>query len=353
MSGTFSNSLNHFRAIAILIIVAGHSYELGGIAFDSFWEGIIRNIITGGTALFVFISGFLFHHIFYKKFNHTNFILGKIRNVFIPYIIIGIIPIAWIVVSQSEIDKYNGMFHPSSSGIFYEYIVPAIKYYWTGRFEAAYWYIPFIMVMFALAPVHIYFIKAQIRHKAFILLFLLIISMLMHRPQQNLYVFQSVLYFLPVYLIGITSSIYKDIILRKLSGKEFYILLGVVFLAIVEDLRGHSGNYHKAAFVYGGVDIIIIQKLLLCFFFMVWLHRFENYHNKYIHYLASTSFTVFFAHPFLIHILMIVFRRMDWHLNESWIVYIFGVLFLTAACVVLAKLTKKIIPKYSRYLTGY
>jgi hypothetical protein len=353
MPGVFSNSTNHFRAIAILIIVAGHSYKLGGLVFDSFWEKLIENIISGGTALFVFISGFLFHHVFYKNFSYTKFFFSKCKNILIPYTIIGIIPIVLAVTLEPKLRNYYSMFRPTSAGFLYEYVIPAGKYFWTGRFENAYWYIPFIMVTFALSPLHISFIKAPPKVKAFTVFSLLIISMLMHRPHENLHVFQSVLYFFPVYLIGISSSIYRNLIYSKLSGKESYILLGVIFLAISENFMGHSGNYHKAAFVFGGIDIIIIQKILLCFFFMVWLHRFENYQNKYINYLASTSFAVFFFHPLLIQILRRLIKSMGFSINESWIVYLFWVLVLTAACVGLAKLVKNITPTYSRYLIGY
>jgi len=50
------NSFDYFRAIAILIIVTGHSYQPWVI--DTFPEKIVGNLITGGTSLFVFISGF-------------------------------------------------------------------------------------------------------------------------------------------------------------------------------------------------------------------------------------------------------------------------------------------------------
>jgi peptidoglycan/LPS O-acetylase OafA/YrhL len=58
----FLNSFNYFRAIAILLIVAGHSYEIAGINIYNlnFFEKLAVNLISGGTTLFVFISGFLF-----------------------------------------------------------------------------------------------------------------------------------------------------------------------------------------------------------------------------------------------------------------------------------------------------
>ena len=131
------------------------------------------------------------------------------------------------------------------------------------------------------------------------------------------------------------------------------MLLGILCLATIESYLGESGNYHKAPFVFGGVDILIFQKILFCFFFMVFLHRFESYNNQYIHYLASTSFTVFFAHPFLISIISSVERKMGLMPNDSWGIYLLSVIFVVSASVCIAITVKKTIPKFSRYLTGY
>jgi len=80
------NYFDYLRAIAILFIVAGHSFSVWSI--DTLPEKVLANIITGGTSLFVFISGFFFHHIFYKDFEYKVFIKRKIKKVLVPYIIL-------------------------------------------------------------------------------------------------------------------------------------------------------------------------------------------------------------------------------------------------------------------------
>ena len=86
------NSFNHFRAIAIIFIIAGHSFGIVGMEFDTLLEASIRNIIKGGTSLFVFISGLLFHHVFYQKYHYKNFFIKKCNHVLVPYLILGFIP---------------------------------------------------------------------------------------------------------------------------------------------------------------------------------------------------------------------------------------------------------------------
>ena len=81
------NRIVIFRAIAILFVVTGHFLNLIGKHSDSFYGLFVSNFILGGTILFVFISGFLFHHVFYDKYEFSYFITGKIKKVFFPYII--------------------------------------------------------------------------------------------------------------------------------------------------------------------------------------------------------------------------------------------------------------------------
>jgi len=82
----YINSINYFRGIAIIIIVAGHCLTLSNFSYNSFFGITILNLTQGGTSLFVFISGFLFHHIFYQYFDFKKFMLKKIKYVLSPYI---------------------------------------------------------------------------------------------------------------------------------------------------------------------------------------------------------------------------------------------------------------------------
>jgi surface polysaccharide O-acyltransferase-like enzyme len=246
--------------------------------------------------------------------------------------------------------KYNGYFLPTGTGLLAEYIIPTLKYYSTGRFLTAYWYIPFIMILFLLSPFHLIYIKYKKSSQLILIGIFSLISTLMHRPLFNINIFQSVLYFMPVYLIGITCSMNRIALYQKLTGKDYYLLLFAVLLSILQVWSGKNGNYHKNLFAFRGFDIMFFQKIVLCLFFMIWLNRFESYSNKIINTLASTSFTVFFLHPFFIRYIKkhMLFLKLD-----SWLIYFFLVLSISALCVIIALIIKKIIPKYSRLFIGY
>ncbi len=347
----FLNSFNHFRAIAIAFIVAAHCYDVAGVTFNTLGEYIVRNLTAGGTALFVFISGFMFHHVFYNKFDFQRFIVGKIKNILIPYTVLSVLPISLYIYLHKPL--FDGYFLPQGVGLINEYIIPALKYYWTGRFMTAYWYIPYIMLTFLLSPLHVLFIKLNVKKQIMITVMLLVGATLLHRPIENVHVVQSVLYFTPVYLLGILCSINRDHIYTRLSGKEGYLFVIVIALAVIQAVMGDYGNYHKNAFDYGGFDILIFQKTILCIFFMVWLKRFEDLNLKYAQLLASTSFAVFFLHPYLLRILNTIITSSGFQIPAPWIVFFLLILIILVACVFIALITKRFLPRYSRYLIGY
>lgn len=346
----FLNSINHFRAIAITIIVAGHCFYMVDATFDTLVERSFGNLIAGGTVLFVFISGFLFHHIFYKRYQFKKFMVGKLKKVLLPYTLLSIVPIVLLVMRQ---DAYYSLYDPQGTGFIATYIVPAAKYYLTGRFLTAYWYIPFAMILFLLSPLHMAFIRLRFKWQMMITGLLFTVSFFLHRPVDDILITQSVVYFMPVYLLGIMSSEKKDAIYAKLKGKEIYLLLGAIALATLQAALGRFSSYQKPPMLYDGIDIMLLQKIALCFFFMVWLHRFEHVSSKYINALASTSFAIYFTHGFVMQVIRGVVDAFDIEFSSPWAWYPLITIGMIAFCLLLAVGFKRLMPNYSRYIIGY
>ena len=92
---------DYFRGIAILMIVASHSYDSWKI--DTFGERTLVNLISGGTSLFVFISGFFFHFIFYPNFMYQKFLMKKGIQIFLPYFILSTIGILYYLLISKKL----------------------------------------------------------------------------------------------------------------------------------------------------------------------------------------------------------------------------------------------------------
>ncbi|BCR03564.1 acyltransferase [Desulfuromonas versatilis] len=336
---TFLNSLNYFRGIAIVLIVAGHCYAIAGWDIDSFGERACANLITGSTALFVFISGFLFHHLFATDFDLRRFLGKKFKDVLLPYLILSTPYIFYVVYSRGS-GYHHGYVDQDWQAV--------IFYLATGRVIFAYWYIPFIILTFLLSPLHLRFIRCR-RQLPIILLFLAV-SALLHRPLDDVNTLQSVLYFTPAYLLGIWCSINRARVYRLFAGREFLLLLGAVALACLQAaLHTSYGNFHKAPFAWGGIDIILFQKILLCLFFLVFLKRFEGRTIKPLGFLAKASFPIFFIHPFIID--LILTRQAS---QQPWPKFNFPltVLAVTLGSILLAVAIRRLVPRYSRRIIG-
>lgn len=206
-----------------------------------------------------------------------------------------------------------------------------------------------------MSPIFIGFIKFKLKFQLLIAFFLLFCSVFMHRGNyQNIFsVFQNVLFFTPVYLFGIISSEKKDFIYSKFKRKEFYILMLLLTLAIVQAYSGKLGNYSKYPFNYGGIDLMIIQKILLCLFFMVFLNRFENYKVRFLDIIAANSFGLYFTHGIIIYIIAVIKTKLDTSFSSnSFIIYGLVASMVFIFSLITTLFIKRIFPNYSRYLVG-
>src|SRR5690606_16340567 len=87
--------IEYFRAVAIVLIVCGHTYALSWTHFADedpqtrvTWLNLIPAVITGGTAYFVFISGFLYRQVFYGRATFGEFMRKKALYVGLPYLVL-------------------------------------------------------------------------------------------------------------------------------------------------------------------------------------------------------------------------------------------------------------------------
>ena len=345
----YLNSFNYFRAMACVLIVATHTLPKTGLVINSVYELTIANIIFGGTILFVFISGFMFHHIFYKKFDYQSFISQKFVKLIIPYTFIGILAIPYKIYTKNPL--YDGYFLPTGTGIYDEIFLPAVKYYFSGMQVSTHWFIPFIFLTFLLSPLHIYFIKLNKYFQLFLIFVLSIVSIYIHRPTLNLNVLQNLIYFTPVYLLGIFCSINKLSIYEKLRNKEYLLLIIVVFVATIQSVSGVLGSYHKDMMPNGLLDLMFIQKVFMCLFFMVFLHRFENVKIQSLEILASSSFTIFLIHPILISATIGIFYKLTGNRLgiDSWTIFFIYTFIIICSCVLISKFIKFLITIKSRF----
>lgn len=335
-----------------MFIVAGHSY--GPWVIDNFGERVLANIISGGTSLFVFISGFFFHHVFFDKFNFPQFLAKKAKYVFTPYLILSVMGVIYFVYSSTSLPSSDKLGIESVHS-WTDYIGMAGIYLWTGGIATAYWYIPFILIIFVISPFFIRYIMLSTEYRIALFLILLLSAIFTHRPTGNLSPLHSVLYFMPIYMLGINTSIHRESVIEFIKGKSIIIGLIVLFLSALQAFlyEGHGNFYKEEILSYGGIDIIIIQKITMCFFFLSVLQKYESKNIPILKLFATSSFAIFFIHPWILMIFNKAGGRLFLDFLPGMGVFVVTVPIVLISSLLIAYTAKLTLKKRSRFVTGW
>lgn len=306
------NQFDYFRAIAILFVVFGHTAQvlLDVYSNQSFANAFIYTLIGGGTALFVFISGFFFHYVFYQKFEFKAFMLKKIKAVYIPYLILTILTFIGFYLLQ-ETKGIDNVTNAIANDIAKEssvwYLLLLLKaHIVNGSIFIQFWYIPFIMLMFIASPVFISYIKLSTKTRISTMLLLVASSLLIQRPVDHGNTLHAFIYYLPIYLLGINCSIHRNSVNKYLNNKSAIFGFLVLILVVAQiTVFEHVGNYQKEdLFSFNGLSITLIQKILLIFFFLSFLQKYEKTENRFLKEIAASSFAIFFLHMLFLEVLL-------------------------------------------------
>ncbi|WP_111307973.1 AMP-binding protein [Confluentibacter sediminis] len=342
------NSINYFRAIAIFSIVLAHT-DLIAWNINTKFEKIIMSFVRDNTILFFFISGFIFYHFSENNFKYRKFIIGKIKNLVIPYLILSIS----IIIIQYCLNGSKLLITGYEINSFKSVLSALIK----GTALVPYWFVPFMFIMFLMTPLFIRFTKLRTSIRNILLLLLLAAALIIHRPWNLWNPIQNLIHYTPVYLLGIISSKYKADIYNYLKNKSLLLLIFVIGCSILQVfINGRSDNDASKLFEYNGIDYQLIQKICMCYFLMIFLHKYENIKSPILDLLASTSFAVYFLHYWFIYFTYAyLIRHPSLILPEymqpvMWILYAF---IFTAFSILIALLIKKVFPSKSKYITGY
>ncbi|WP_192954714.1 acyltransferase family protein [Gallaecimonas mangrovi] len=336
------------RGLAIVFIVLGHSVVNSGHGFPVWLENLVR----GGTGVFVFISGFFFQRIFFKRFDYKDFMVKKTLNVFLPFLCVSLVGLVLEFFGGVLIDGDTGK---TAFGALW----PIVQ---NGYVLFPHWYIPFIMLTFLCSPLHMQYIRLPLQAQLGTLLVFSIVAIYLQRPLGNADPLQSLVYFTPFYLLGILYS-------QHLSWFRLYYryLFWVALVAVVvtvwlqSQVWFHIGNYHKAAFKFGGVDLQFIQKMGLCIVLIGLCERliFKALCDHLV-MLANLSFAIFFLHPLLAmvwgnvkyslirHGLLVPSHTLAESLFQSTLLF----LFMLYGTVLMIKLLKPRLGDKSRMLIG-
>ena len=301
------NYINVFRGLAILLIVAGHTMQFG--ESGSLTEKISFEIFCGGTALFIFISGFLFQHLS-GKYEFKKYISKKWTNVILPYLWTAI---PGIIFCFTMPVKYNNCL---------EGLTPIIQIPMllsVGRIHnVPTWFIPMIILFFLSSWTLLKLEKKGILYKLLPILF--VITIFIQRPELEYYmldgwsysakwlayvkyVFIGYIHFFSMYVFGMFCSANKDIIDKFWNWRWVYIIL----MLITSSLYIYSG-------VHGSWTNGTLSKIFLTIIVLAYLKHYDNWLiskeklNNTLDIIAKYSFGIFFIHWYVFFIYNLIFN---------------------------------------------
>lgn len=326
-----------------MLIVLAHCF--GESKARYFFELLIVNTVSASTSLFVFISGYFLHRVFYSRnIEYKSFLAKKFVLVGIPYLLMSTIFmfLYWVVTGGVPTHYLLETFSTSQ--------VIVINFF-TGRHLTAYWYIPFALIVFSLTPLFYSFIKLKRNYQMLIvIIWFLCSAILFGRPSHTINPFHSLLYFTPFYMLGMMYSVYESSTITMLQRYRFF--LGIMWLLSLlgMTLLGHVGNHAKLnPFTFEGVDLLVFQKIILIFFIISFLSYYAKSKIRILSFIADNSFPVFFIHSWVLAICS--FAGITSYVVSIERVAIFFV-FIFCMSLFIAVLTRKVLGQYSRFLVG-
>lgn len=350
--------VEYFRALAIILIVSGHAFDAAWARFAEdansvSWMNFIPALINGGTLYFVFISGFLYRHVFFERISYGAFMKKKAQQVGMPYLVLGI-PLALVHMYAAgfyvTVFKHGEVYNQN---LFMNMVVELS----TGSMMIAYWYIPFIFIVFAASPLFDRFIRLPIAWRVGVFLISLSMAFWMHRPFQDMNPLHSLAYFLNMYLFGMLFCEYRKSIMDWVRRSDVLLLLAIAIIvialtqALVQQFTGTFERVPGDGWLPKGIDLVLVQKyvgvFLFCGVFARWGHRL----GRGLSFIANHSFGLFFVHGPVVAIMTHIPYALPAFRQPVAEMLVYSVIALTVSMAIVL-LVKQATGKYSRYIIG-
>lgn len=332
----FLNHLHYFRSLAILFVVAAH-ITLNQNEFSSPEPNMILDMLQGpffhnGTILFVFTSGFLFQYLSHN-FRYGEYISKKIKYVISPYLIISV-P---VIIFRISLNDYINQ----SVDSFYN-LNPVLKFFYmifTGQASSPFWYIPFITIVFILAPLWLTIIETIPK---FFLLLTLIIPFFF--PRTSNLSLNNFLYFIPVYLLGMLIAKSYEYYSHSFKKYCFIFLSLSITLLLIEYIFVRDDSIQ--------LYINLWQKLFFIFAMLGFFSMIEKKKNKLFADIADYSFSIYFFHSFVFAIINRIMIKEYFHNLNIYLVWLISLAATFIISFYITMILKKIFGNRSRYIIG-
>jgi Acyltransferase family len=346
----FLSYINHFRSIAILIIVAGHA--IPALNWHDKYNFLLANIVlSNGTVFFVFIAGYLFQYLL-RNYEYKSYLLKKLKFVILPYCLTSIPAIAAYFLGIASFPEGFEKFVVGLPPL--QIIVLCLI---TGKHLGPFWFIPMISVFYILAPLFIKINKSRYSVPIIVILSVLI-PLIFPRTLPTSYI-----HFLPAYLLGMLVCRDQDRIFNFVKKQSIWLYSLVLILWGIQFLLIYRLNISDRLFdsPFFGINTVVKEIFsILIIYFLSGLTGSNSMATRFLYkcsvLLAELSFGIYFIHDYILRIYFLMLRH--YAQNISWLLD--GNLFIISisSCIIILVsigvllASKKVLAKNSRYILG-
>jgi len=338
----FVRHIHYFRAIAILFVVISHVFlvPFAKTGFKEPLHGLFFLFFTNATVFFVLISGFLFQYINDNgSFRYGALMKKKFLYIFVPMVAMTIPVMACLifVVPGSALEKIVG--------------AATLASLW-ALMGSPLWYIPFIMMVFAVSPLILKFIRLRCS----LAITLLVIPVCFFLFPRTLPVWPGVIpYFFPLFVLGAIMS-YRYDRFQGLIERNFVYLgcLALIFMVLCALMPPESMKHFNLSIPEGVSSVCSgYFKIFLALFFWGLLIKLENRESSILNQVANYSFGIYFVHCYFLTIGFIAYARL-WPSagGLSFLVTLAYCIIVPLLCLGIAMLIKAVFGRYARYVAG-
>ncbi len=313
------------RTIAILLVVGAHAKEpfrgtAGSPPLISF---------THVNVIFIFVAGYLFQYLL-TSFHYSSYLRVKLKTVILPYITISIPAIAMYMVGMKDLSTLGA---PSWVDSPHEWVGYMLV---TGTHLGPLWFIPMIAIVYIASPL----LKAMDdRPNLYWSIFpLLLLSAFVGRSATDNNPLQAFVFYLPVYIIGMWSSRYRDRLLPVLQRNWPPLLAALLLPALV-----YVGEK-------GAQELSFISKILFSMGLLGLLSRVSAKLSKTFDWIGDLSFGIYFVHGYIAAVFLILMRKHVVVYGVFEYLFVLTVIFAGSTAVVLA--AKRLLGSRSRMIIG-
>ncbi|MGB3182180.1 MAG: acyltransferase [Cyclobacteriaceae bacterium] len=341
--------IHYLRGLAILLIAGFHcrtSFEWSSEIEQRMWYALL----TSSTIIFVFIGGLLFQHLNHRRFNYQKYLGKKLKFVILPYILMSIPAL----INQVYFDDFKpwlpAWMEGSSDFSMVLYMIV------TGKHLGPFWFIPMVSMLYIVAPVLLWLDKQPWFYKlVFPLLF--IGGLFLYDFGYEASTLQSFIYYVPVYIMGMGVSRYREDILAL--DMKLVVPVAIVYLAItllqVADIVAIGKNYGFNTELPENASLVNLGKLkvsLVCLALLIGFYKIRKMNIPLLGFMADYSFGVYFIHLYIIRATEAVFGKANLSFPFNTVSFVFWLALITSICVAGIYVIKKITGRKSRYFIG-